>query len=87
MARAEDTYRKTIRRYVPAPYAGPIVLFLAEELPASRTDFGWSRRLFPHLRVIVIPGDHHTCITRHVGAFATRLEEVMRNAETGQRIG
>lgn len=87
MARAEDTYRQTIRRYVPAPYAGPIVLFLAEELPASRTDSGWSRRLFPHLSVIAIPGDHHTCITRHVGAFATRLEEVIRNAETGQRIG
>ena len=87
MAPAEDTYRQTIRRYVPAPYAAPIVLFLAEELPASRTDFGWSRRLFPHLSVIVIPGDHHTCITRHVGAFAARLEEVIRNAETGQHIG
>jgi acyl-CoA synthetase (AMP-forming)/AMP-acid ligase II/thioesterase domain-containing protein len=87
MARTEDAYRQAIRRYVPAPYAGPVVLFLAEELPANRTDLGWSRRLLPHLNVVVIPGDHHTCITRHVGAFAARLEEVMQNAETDQRIG
>jgi oxalate---CoA ligase len=87
MARTEDAYRQTIRRYVPAPYGGPIVLFLAEELPASRSDLGWSTRSLPHLSVVVIPGDHHTCITRHVGSFAVRLEEVLQNAETDHHIG
>jgi hypothetical protein len=64
------------------------VLFRAEELPAARTDLGWSRGLLPHLTVVVIPGDHHTCITRYVATFSARLEEAMRNAEEiDQRSG
>ena len=82
LAEPLQAYRRTIRRYVPAPYAGPVVLFRAEELPAKRADLGWSR-LLPRLEVAVIPGDHHTCITRHVTAFATRLEEFIQSAETG----
>ena len=86
-ALAEDAYRRTIRRYVPAPYEGLVVLFRAEELPAARTDLGWSRRLLSHFTVVVVPGDHHTCITRYVATFSARLEEAMRNAEIDQRPG
>jgi thioesterase domain-containing protein len=57
-----------------------VVLFRAEELPAKRPDLGWSR-FFPRLEVTVIPGDHHTCITRHVSVFAARLEAFIRSAE------
>src|SRR5262250_209243 len=31
-ALAEDAYRRTIRRYIPASYAGQVVLFRAQEL-------------------------------------------------------
>jgi hypothetical protein len=31
----------------------------------------------------VIPGDHHTCITRHVAAFGARLNEILRRADRG----
>jgi len=86
-ALAEDAYRRTIRRYIPAPYAGQVVLFRAQELHAHRTDLGWSRGALSHFKVIVIPGDHHTCIIRHVAAFAGRLEEEMRNAQRDRRIG
>jgi hypothetical protein len=31
--------------------------------------------------VVVIPGDHHSCVTRHVGVFGAQVEEVLRRAE------
>jgi thioesterase domain-containing protein len=79
---AEPTraYRRAIRHYLPAPYGGPVVLFLAEEFPAYRPDLGWSR-LLPQLEVVIIPGDHHSCVTRHVGVFGAQVEEVLRRIE------
>src|SRR5215813_2368411 len=79
-------YRMAIRRYVPGPYAGPVVLFRAEELPTKRPDLGWPRRLLPHLTVVTIPGDHHTCVTRHVATFAGRLEEMLQKAGSGEVV-
>ena len=74
-----DTYRRAVRQYVPSTYAGLVALFRAEQFPAHRPDLGWSR-LLPRLEVRVIPGDHHTCITRHVATFAACLEEVLHRA-------
>ena len=71
--------RRAIQRYVPSSYAGRVVLFRAEQLPAYRPDLGWSR-LLPRLEVAVIPGDHHSCITRHVATFGARLNEALRRA-------
>jgi len=48
-------------------------------LPAASPDLGW-RMLLPQLEVEVVPGDHHTCVTRHVGAFASRLEARLQRA-------
>ncbi len=76
-------YSRTVRRYVPPRYTGPVALFRAEELPARRPDLGWSS-LLPRLEVVVVPGDHHTCITRHVAAFGARLDDVLRHAETAR---
>ena len=75
-----QTYRRAIRRYAPTRYAGLVALFRAEEFPADRPDLGWARFL-PRLEVGVIPGDHHTCITRHVAAFGARLEDVLHRAD------
>ena len=74
-----QTYGRAVRQYVPPRYAGLVALFRAEQFPAHRPDLGWSR-LLPHLEVRVIPGDHHTCITRHVATFATHLEDVLHRA-------
>jgi amino acid adenylation domain-containing protein len=73
-------YRPSLRLYAPAPYLGRTVLLRAESEPARRPDLGW-RRLLPHVEVDVIPGEHLTCITRHVAAFAARLEQVLRQGE------
>lgn len=81
LAEPRQTYRRAIRRYVPSRYEGLVALFRAEQFPAHRPDLGWSR-LLPRLEVGVIPGDHHTCITRHVAAFGARFEEVLRRADS-----
>jgi thioesterase domain-containing protein/acyl carrier protein len=73
--------RRAVQHYVPSRYTGSVVLFRAEQLPAFRPDLGW-RRLLPRFEVAVIPGDHHTCITRHVATLGARLNEVLRRADT-----
>jgi amino acid adenylation domain-containing protein len=83
-AAAWQTYRRAIRRYVPAGYDGAVTLFRAEELEAPRPDLGWAP-LLPRLEIEVVPGDHHTCVTRHVGAFASRLEARLQRLEWGRR--
>jgi len=80
IAEPSQEYRRAIRRHLPTPYGGPVFLFLAEEFPAYRPDLGWSR-LLPRLGVVVIPGDHHTCVTRHVGVFGAQVEEMLRQVE------
>ena len=72
-----------VKRYVPPRYPGRVALFRAEEFPAPQPDLGWSA-LLPRLEVVVVPGDHHTCITRHVAAFAARLDEMLHPAPGGR---
>jgi thioesterase domain-containing protein len=75
-----EAYRRAIRQYVPAGYDGAVTLFRAAELRATRPDLGWAS-LLPGLEIEVVPGDHHTCVTRHVGVFAQRLEARLRRLE------
>ena len=74
--------RRAYQRYVPSRYSGRVALFRAEQFPFEQPDLGWSRYL-PRLEVIVVPGDHHSCITRHVAAFAERVNDVLSAADRG----
>ena len=69
-------YLRAFRHYVPSRYAGRVALFRAEQFPFERPDLGWSDYL-PKLRIEVVPGDHHSCITRHVVAFAACMNKVL----------
>jgi len=73
-------YRPSMRRYAPAPYDGRVVVLRAEEHPGGPPDLGW-RRILPHLEVGTVPGGHLSCITRHVDAFAARLEQILRQGD------
>ncbi len=73
-------YRPSMRRYAPAPYDGRVVVLRAEEHPGGPPDLGW-RRILPHLEVGTLPGGHLSCITRHVDAFAARLEQILRQGD------
>jgi len=71
-----QAYCRAVRCHVPGIYHGRVALFRAAELPAERPDLGWSD-LLPQVEVEVVPGDHHTCVTRHVVPFVERLEAVL----------
>jgi thioesterase domain-containing protein len=81
-----EAYCRAIRRYVPAGYDGAVTLFRAAELRAARPDLGWAP-LLPGLEIEVVPGDHHTCVTRHVRVFAQRLAARLRCLEQARRAG
>ena len=77
---ARRAQRRAYQRYVPSSYAGRVALFRAEQYPAERPDLGWSEYL-PRLKIVVVPGDHHSCITRHVAAFATRMNQALSETD------
>ena len=65
-------YRDAIRRYAPRPYVGRMVVLRPEAHRDTRPAMGWTA-FNPDARTIVVPGDHHTAITRHIDAAAERL--------------
>jgi thioesterase domain-containing protein len=73
------TLRHAVRHYVPSCYSGSVVLFRAEQFPAPRADLDWAS-VVPQLEGVASPGDHLTCITRHVASFGAHLNAILRRA-------
>jgi acyl-CoA synthetase (AMP-forming)/AMP-acid ligase II/thioesterase domain-containing protein/acyl carrier protein len=72
-----DEYRR-LSNYIPARSSTPLYCFVCAE-NADRIDFkpsNW-RRLMPAVRATVIPGDHHSCVTRFADVLADRLQDIM----------
>jgi acyl-CoA synthetase (AMP-forming)/AMP-acid ligase II/thioesterase domain-containing protein/acyl carrier protein len=72
-----DEYRR-LSNYIPVRSATPLHCFVCTE-NADRIDFrpsNW-RRLMPAVRATVIPGDHHSCVTRFADVLAGRLQNIM----------
>jgi phthiocerol/phenolphthiocerol synthesis type-I polyketide synthase D len=66
---------RAARAFVPGRYTGRIVLFRSQESDANAgTDesLGW-RRLGADVDVYRVPGDHTTCLTRHINKIAQHL--------------
>jgi len=72
-------YRQAIATYMPARYAGRVVLLRAADA-GGEGDRGW-RRVAPHLTAHVVPGDHLTCLTTHVATLAERLRGCLDEAQ------
>jgi acyl-CoA synthetase (AMP-forming)/AMP-acid ligase II/thioesterase domain-containing protein len=81
-ARISRMLRQMVERYAPGRYTGPVTLFTAVEGPLARHSdptLGW-HRVAASLKVISIPGDHTTCITRYVGKLAQQLQASLDRA-------
>lgn len=74
-----DIYRRAIATYMPARYAGRVVLLRAADA-GGEGDRGW-RRVADRLTVHVVPGDHLTCLTTHAAALAERLRACLDEAQ------
>jgi amino acid adenylation domain-containing protein len=69
-------YRQAMRRYVCAPYPGALAVLRPESNRDMRPTLGWSA-VSPQCSMHVMPGDHHTAITRHVKETAAILRQCL----------
>ncbi|HVF91425.1 MAG TPA: amino acid adenylation domain-containing protein [Blastocatellia bacterium] len=79
-------YRRAMEGYVPRAYPGPVTLFWPSEEPLRYVDdptAGWSR-VAAEVAVHSIPGEHLTCITRHLPALAEQLEICLQKIQANQ---
>jgi len=70
-------YRDVIRKYVPAPYAGRVVVLRPENHPDTRPAMGWTA-FVRDAETVVVAGDHHTVITRHLDATAAQVRSCLQ---------
>ncbi len=74
-------FRRLVRGYVAQPYLAPITLLVSEGRTGSNADptLGWSK-VSPQVVLHRVPGDHHTCLTRHLNAVAEILRSGLERA-------
>jgi hypothetical protein len=72
------TYYRAMSKYVPPRIRAEVICLLSEEY-AGKKEYAiepW-KHLAPRVRSDGIPGEHHTCISRHVGELATCINRMM----------
>jgi amino acid adenylation domain-containing protein len=75
------TYQRIIRGYIPGFYSERVVLLHTDSIQSRVPDdptLGW-RHVTKNLEVRPIPGDHQTCLTKHVKTLAESLASYLRN--------
>ena len=70
-------YRDAIKRYVPAPYAGRVVVLRPENHRDTRPAMGWTA-FAPGAQTVIVPGDHHTVVTRHIDSTAAHVRTCLQ---------
>jgi thioesterase domain-containing protein len=68
----EQRYRRAMVAYAPRRYAGRVLVLRPEQTEDRRPDLGWSM-VCARVDVRTVPGDHHSCLVRHVEATARQL--------------
>jgi oxalate---CoA ligase len=74
LQRLMEEYDREMVLYIPSPVATDILYFVSES-NVQRADVAghvW-RNLTPHLEIVVLPGDHFTCITTHAETLVNHL--------------
>jgi len=65
-------------KYLPPRLNSKVVCLLSEEYATHKAyDPAAWRHLAPRVRADRIPGEHNTCVSRHVGALAERLNQML----------
>jgi amino acid adenylation domain-containing protein len=67
-----DAYGWVQSGYKPKPCPGPLLLLVSQELVASYHSASWAD-LVQETTVQMLPGDHLSCITRHVSVLAEHI--------------
>ena len=72
------TYYRAMSKYLPRKIHAEVICLLSEEY-AGKKEYAiepW-KQLAPRVRSHGIPGEHNTCISRHVGELATCINRMM----------
>jgi hypothetical protein len=76
----ERAYRRVLEAYVPRRYPGPVTVLVPADERAQQGDSGWSR-VAVRTTLREVPGDHLTCLTRHVDGLGAVLRECLDAAQ------
>ena len=74
-------YFLAYRLYRPKPLSGPATLFFPEETPPSRLSQVRRASQIPpdKLTIEMVPGNHHTCITKYTSALVEKMKKTLDN--------
>jgi amino acid adenylation domain-containing protein len=72
-------YRRAVGSYAPARYRGRIAVLRSAETRDKNPDLGWSS-IAEQVETFVIPGSHHTSITRHVATTGACIKACLEAA-------
>ena len=78
-----DLRHRCFSSYITKPYSGRVSLFWPSEQgfgSSKDPTFGWSR-VVPQIEVQEVPGDHISCVKRHVAVLADRMKSCLEEAE------
>jgi oxalate---CoA ligase len=81
-----DLYLQRMSSYIPKPVRARLLCILTEEASVHSPEFAgevW-RNLVSENEVVVVPGDHLSCLSTHVEALASRLRESLGKLEFGE---
>jgi amino acid adenylation domain-containing protein len=79
--RVRENYRRTVRRFHPKPYNGPIEIIVSEKLYRRDPTLGWKKLVLKGLSIHPVPGDHWSYIRDHVDVVGLKLRECLARAE------
>jgi 3-oxoacyl-(acyl-carrier-protein) synthase/acyl carrier protein len=73
-------YKTTLLKYKPKPCDVKMVLFVNEEWHKKEPNMGWNPKLFPHLEIVAVPGDHSTSLTTYGDIYGEKLRELIKKS-------
>ena len=76
-----ENYRRTVRRFHPQPYNGPIEIIVSEKLYRRDPTLGWKELAPKGLSIHPVPGNHWSYIRDHVDVVGLKLRECLERAE------
>jgi len=72
------TYYRAMSKYLPPRIRAEVICLLSEEYATRKAyDPAAWRHLAERVRADRIPGEHNTCVSRHVGDLAERMNQVL----------
>jgi thioesterase domain-containing protein len=82
---AQLRYSRAMDRYAGGTFPGHLVIVRSRKLDDERADLGWTR-LAASTEVHVLPGDHVTLVTRHVGEVGEVVRAAIANVLATSRL-